>query len=147
MSAEAPEGCSIDSQGVSQAQSLSAEESSFMPGLGSAVSSRWKGGDLPGTGPEDYGAGKRVYGGDGRSPGPGGNSNYGVLEKMFCYLPWLTPLHVRTTAAKEKSQIQRLIQPLMWALRRFRGPRQALFWGETCQECWCAPCCDWRLLV
>lgn len=63
MSAEAPEGCSIDSQGVSQAQSLSAEESSFMPGLGSAVSSRWKGGDLPGTGPEDYGAGKRVYGG------------------------------------------------------------------------------------
>lgn len=82
-----------------------------------------------------------------RSPGPGGNSNYGVLEKMFCYLPQMTPPHVREPAAKEKSQIQSFTQPLMWALRRFHGTRQALFWGETCQECWRARCCDWKLRV
>lgn len=68
--------------------------------------------------------------GGGRSPGPGGNSNYGVLDKMFCYLPWLTPLCFRTRAAKEKSQIQRLTQSLMWALRRFHGMRARLSFGE-----------------
>lgn len=51
----------------------------------------------------------------GRSPGPRGNSSYGVLEKMFCYLPQMTPPHVRETAAKEKSQILSFTQPLMWA--------------------------------
>lgn len=51
----------------------------------------------------------------GRSPGLRGNSKYGVLEKMFCYLPQMTPPHVREPAAKEKSQILSFTQPLMWA--------------------------------
>lgn len=147
MSAEPPEGRSIDSQGVSQAQSLSAEESSFMPGLGSAVCSRWKGWGPAGHWPQRTVGLGNVRTGWREEPRPRREFQLWRFRENVLLFALADPTHVRTTAAKEKSQIQSLTPPLMWALRRFRGTRQALFRGETCQECWCAPCCDWRLLV
>ena len=117
-----------------------------MPGLGSAVGSRWVGwGTGQALGPEDFVRLGELWqqGWRGASePRTGARiPTMAFWRKLFSYLPPLTSPHCWDCGCNEMSQIPSLMQPLMLALHRFCGLSQAVFgqrglFGMSVCQCW-----------